>query len=167
MIRNDLAIFFDHFPQGSSAGQEVRDKIQKAYNGSLCGLRLENGHLATGGGNCNGVPQVHGFFHITNLVFYRSPENLCWFDIEIGDNKFSRRWDDQLAVTVPAAMRAPERSWEMEANGVKLDVWHNGHMDGKTKLRGGGYLAWWKKESQASFPEGFGQCKSVVTNAGR
>jgi hypothetical protein len=85
----------------------------------------------------------------------------------IGDNKFSRRWDDQLAVTVPAAMRAPERSWEMGANGVKLDVWHNGYLDGKTKWKGGGYLAWWKKESQASFPEGFGQCKSVVTNAGR
>jgi hypothetical protein len=126
MIRNDLAIFFDHFPQGGTRGQEVQDKIQQAYNDTLCDLKLQKGHLVRGVGNCHAVPQIHGFFHITDLDFYRSPENLKWYDIMIGDGKFSRRWDDQLAVTVPAAMRAPERSWEMGANGVKLDVWHNG-----------------------------------------
>jgi hypothetical protein len=169
MIRNDLAIFFDHFPQGKTRGHEVQDKVLEAYNDTLCGLRLQHGHLFKGlkNPNCNFVPQIHGFFHITNLDFYRSPENLRWFDIMIGDNKFSRRWDDQLAVTVPAAMRAPNRSWEMEANGVKLDVWHNGFLDGKTKWVGGGYLKWWKKEAQVSFPEGFGSCKRLVTNPGR
>jgi hypothetical protein len=168
MIRNDLAILFDHFPQGITRGQEVQDKIMKAYNETLCGLRLgKNGHLVKRGRNCDVVPQIHGFFHITNLHFYRSPENLRWFDILIGDNKFSRKWDDQLAVTVPAAMRAPTRSWEMGANGVKLDVWHNGLLDGETEWKGGGYMKWWKKEAQVSFPEAFSSCKRLVTDPGR
>jgi hypothetical protein len=167
MIRNDLAMFFDHFPQGETKGQEVQDKIKHAYNDTLCSLRMKKGHLVKGGGNCDAVPQIRGFFHITNLDFYRSPENLRWYDILIGDNKFSRKWDDQLAVTVPAAMRAANRSWEMGANGVKLDVWHNGELDGKRRWKGGGYLKWWKKEAQESFPEGFGSCKSLVTNPGR
>jgi hypothetical protein len=170
MIRNDLAMFFDHFPQGKTRGQEVQEKIMKAYNSTLCGLRLgREGHLVVKGGdtNCGAVPQIHGFFHITNLDFYRSPENLRWYDILIGDTKFSRKWDDQLAVTVPAAMRAPHRSWEMGANGVKLDVWHNGELDGQRKWKGGGYLKWWKKEAEVTFPEGFGSCQSLVTNPGR
>jgi hypothetical protein len=166
MIRNDLAILFDHFPQGKTKGQEVQDKIRQACNDTLCGLRLQDGHFVKGSRNCNSVPQVHGFFHITNLDFYRSPENLRWFDIMIGDTKFSRRWDDQLAVTVPAAMRAPTRSWEMGANGIKLDVWHNGYMDGKRKWKGGGYVKWWKAEANASFPEGFGSCKSLLATLG-
>jgi hypothetical protein len=168
MIRNDLAMFFDHFPQGKTRGQEVQDKIMKAYNDTLCGLRLgQDGHLVKGSKFCGAVPQIHGFFHITNLDFYRSPENLRWYDILIGDNKFSRKWDDQLAVTVPAAMRAPNRSWEMGANGVKLDVWHNGELDGKTKWKGGGYLKWWQKEAKVTFPEAYGSCKTLVTNPGR
>jgi hypothetical protein len=76
MIRNDLAMFFDHFPQGETKGQEVQDKIKHAYNDTLCSLRMKKGHLVKGGGNCDAVPQIHGFFHITNLDFYRSPENL-------------------------------------------------------------------------------------------
>jgi hypothetical protein len=168
MIRNDLAMFFDHFPQGKTRGTEVQDKIKEAYNDTLCGLRLgKNGHLVRSKEGCGAVPQIHGFFHITNLDFYRSPENLRWYDILIGDNKFSRKWDDQLSVTVPAAMRAANRSWEMGANGVKLDVWHNGMLDGKTKWKGGGYLKWWKKEAEVTFPEAFGSCKRLVTNPGR
>jgi hypothetical protein len=168
MIRNNLAMFFDNFPQGRTKGQEVQAKIKEAYNDTLCSLRMQNGHLVkSDGGSCPAVPQMHGFFHITNLDFYRSPENMRWYDILIGDNKFSRKWDDQLSVTVPAAMRAGNRSWEMGANGVNLDVWHNGFLDGKRKWKGGGYLKWWKKEAEVSFPEGFGSCKSLVTNPGR
>jgi hypothetical protein len=170
MVRNDLAILFANFPQGSTRGPDVRAKIVEAYNGdTLCELKLREGRLFAKGGNCinPNVPQVHGFFHLTNLDFYRSPENLRWADIMIGDTKFSRRWDDQLAVTVPAAMRAPERSWEMEANGVKLDVWHNQFLDGKYRWRGGGYQVWWKTESAESFPEAIDTCQALITNGGR
>jgi hypothetical protein len=153
----------------ATRGSDLREKIVDAYNDTLCELKLVEGRLFAKGGKCikPNVPQIHGFFHVTNLDFYRSPENLRWADIMIGDTKFSRRWDDQLAVTVPAAMRAPERSWEMGANGVTLDVWHNSFLDGKRRWRGGGYQAWWKKESAESFPEAVGTCKSLITNGGR
>jgi hypothetical protein len=169
MVRNDLAILFANFPQGSTSGSDLRERIVEAYNDTLCSLKLEGGHLLAKGGSClkPNVPQVHGFFHVTSLDFYRSPENLRWADIMIGDTKFSRRWDDQLAVTVPAAMRAPNRSWEMGANGVKLDVWHNGMLDGKYRWRGGGYQKWWQKESAESFPEAVETCKALITNGGR
>jgi hypothetical protein len=48
-----------------------------------------------------------------------------------------------------------------------LDVWHNSFLDGKRRWRGGGYQAWWKKESAESFPEAVGTCKSLITNGGR
>lgn len=112
------------------------------------------------------IPNIHGFFHVTDLDFYRSTENLRWYDILIGDTKFSRRWDDQLAVTVPAAMRAPQLSWEMEAIGVKNDVWHNQMFDGKYRWRGGGYQAWWKINGTNNFPEGAAMCEGLITNGG-
>jgi hypothetical protein len=168
MVRNDLAILFANFPKGSTSGSDLRERIVEAYNGTLCELNLREGRLFAKGGKCMNprVPQIHGFFHVTNLDFYRTPENLRWADIMIGDTKFSRRWDDQLAVTVPAAMRAPERSWEMEANGIKLDVWHNQFLDGKYRWRGGGYQGWWKNASAESFPEAIDTCQSLITNGG-
>jgi hypothetical protein len=46
----------------------------------------------------------------------------------IGDGKFSRTWDDQLAVMVPAAMTAPERAMDMVTAGLPLGVLHNGYI---------------------------------------
>lgn len=132
--RNQLKILFAHFPQGKSAGVDLKEKIMQAFNNeTLCILKLKDGHFFAQGGTCikPQIPNIHGFFHVTDLDFFRSPEILNWFNILIGDSKFSRRWDDQLAVTVPAAMRAQDLSWEMEAVGVKNDVWHNQFMDGK------------------------------------
>lgn len=132
--RNQLKILFAHFPQGKSAGVDLKEKIMQAFhNETLCILQLKDGHLFAKGGDCvkPQIPNIHGFFHVTDLDFFRSPEILNWFNILIGDSKFSRRWDDQLAVTIPAAMRAQDLSWEMEAVGVKNDVWHNQFMDGK------------------------------------
>ena len=132
--RNSLKILFAHFPQGKSAGVDLKEKIMQAFNNeTLCILKLRDGHFFAKGGNCvkPQIPNIHGFFHVTDLNFFRQKEILNWFDILIGDSKFSRRWDDQLAVTVPVAMRAPELAWQMEAIGVKNDVWHNQFFDGK------------------------------------
>jgi len=132
-LRNQLKMFFAHFPQGKSAGIDLRDKIVEAFNETLCLVKMKNGHFFARGGTCLKVviPNIHGFFYVADLDFYRQPEILHWFDVLIGDSKFSRRWDDQLAVTVPAAMRAQNLTWEMEAIGVINDVWHNQYFDGK------------------------------------
>ena len=131
-------------------------------------LQLVDGKLSPIRGTCEKtlIRQIHGFFHITDLDFFRSPEHLKWADILIGDGHFSRRWDDQLSVSVPTALRAANKSWDMISNGIRLDVWHNGHLDGKTKWRGGGYRAWWKKESQEKFPEAVPICKNYIRSGG-
>jgi hypothetical protein len=172
-IRNELKILFDHFPQGHRAHEELRGMMQDAYNGDyVCHVNLVNGHLEAyrpvGGCDKPNIPQIHGFFHITDLDFYRSDANLKWFDNMIADRKFSRMWDDQIAVTVPAAVLAANKSWDMHQNGVWLDVYHNQHFDGEKsrRHRGGGFVHWWKTLSETKFPEAVESCGALVKNSG-
>ena len=94
-------------------GTGVQRILSDVYNKTLCDQKLdESGYLNVKYGGPDGsskacqtaVVQVHGFFHITNLNFYRQDVHQDWFRSMIGRNKFSRMWDDQLAVIVPAAM---------------------------------------------------------------
>jgi hypothetical protein len=169
MIRHKLKLFFDHFPGGSSKGPALQKKMIQAYNTSLCALKLANGRLHPIFGHCDSpnIQQIHGFFHITDLDFYRNAENLRWFDIMIGHSKFSRQWDDQLAVTVPAAMRAANESGSMNHHGVVLDIYHNQQFDGQRRWRGGGgYVHWYKQRSAIDFPESIDTCQALVKNGG-
>jgi len=90
--------------------------------GSLC---PENGR----------IPLVHGFFHITNLDFYRAHIQPKFSSIvEHADNTcrfLCRSPCDQLAVTLPALWEAPHRMFDMRSNEFQLHVFHNGHIDGK------------------------------------
>mmetsp|Transcript_34347 Transcript_34347/g.71513 ORF Transcript_34347/g.71513 Transcript_34347/m.71513 type:complete len:502 (-) Transcript_34347:761-2266(-) len=170
MIRNDLNILFDNFPMGSSAGVDLKAKIKLAYNESLCQVKLskKTGHLVPQKGHCvkPRVPNIHGFFHITNLDFYRNAENLNWSRIMIGDSKFSRVWDDQLAVTVPAAIREPHKSWDMRSHNVSLMVYHNSFYDGQERWRGGGFQVWWRENAPKLFPEARDVCQPWIRNGG-
>ena len=77
MIRNDLVIFFDNFPQGNARGPSIHDRIRRSFGTNLCGLELnkEEGYLESKVQDepCDHklINQIHGFFHITNLDFYR------------------------------------------------------------------------------------------------
>jgi len=51
------------------------------------------------------VDQVGGFFHVTNLDVYREDSHQKFLKELVGDYRFNRRWDDQLAVTVIPAMK--------------------------------------------------------------
>ena len=174
MIRNELKMLFANFPQGKSAGEDLSAKLVEAYNETVCKLKLVDGRLNPIRGDCTKavVANIHGFFHLTDLDFYRNAENLNWSRIMIGENKFSRRWDDQLAVTVPAAMRAPDKAWDMNYHNITLDVYHNGLYDGKRtwKLKngkiGGGYRKWWKDLSAERFPEAIDSCDAWIQNSG-
>jgi hypothetical protein len=173
-IQQNLVMMFDHFPQGSSRGEEFQQRIGAAFNTTLCGITLtKKGKLvattttstSTGGGRCDRsrIPQIHGFFHITDLDFYRSDPVMKWNRILIGNEKFSRRFDDQIAVTVPVAILAPNQSQEMERAGLKLDVFHNFKLDGKYQV--GGFKSYWSKYGASNFSEAYGNC--AVTDAGR
>jgi hypothetical protein len=101
MVENNLVILFDNFPMGTSRGPWFYDRYRKAFNTSLCSISLtKRGYLKPSlGGDCPKpmVKQIHGFFHITNLDFYRSDAVMHWARVLIGDTKFSRKFDDQIA----------------------------------------------------------------------
>jgi hypothetical protein len=140
----------------------VQKKVQLVYNNTLCSSDQYGGDECINGG----VRQVHGFFHITDLDFYRLPQNLHWFDVELGDNKFSRIWDDQLAVIVPASMLAPNRTMEMGKAGLDLKVMHNGAIMGKTKYSHGAFLNYWRRQGgRKLFPEATACNRLVITSA--
>jgi hypothetical protein len=161
-IKHKLAIFFDNWPQGASKGQVYQERFQKAFNRSLCSVGLEDGHLKAGGSaNCsiyNKVPSVHGFFHITDLDFFRSDPVMHWAETLIGDGFLARRFDDQLAVTAPTAILAPNRSWDMYSHGFRLNVYHNFVLDGKRHRQVGGFKKYWALNGQ-NFTEAHGVCK--------
>ena len=135
--KNDLVVMYNHFPHGS-ANMDVVPKMWETYNQSLCEISLTDaGHLK--GSICAHKTQklrrralhlIHGFHHITNMDFYRSERTMRFLKALTGDYKFSRKFDDQIGVTLPAAMDAPNRSWDYRRNGLNFAMHHNGVIDG-------------------------------------
>jgi hypothetical protein len=168
-MQHNLTIFFDNFPQGFAGGKEIQERIQKAMNGSLCAVKMTpegyfdrriNEQCDGIRGNAN-IPLVHGFFHITNLDFYR--RHINWAKVLIGNGFLQRKFDDQVAVTVPAAYYTPNQSFLFRKVGVELGVYHNSKLDGYNKVKGGGFLRFWEKRGgKENFPEGEQNC-DVIT----
>lgn len=171
-MQHNLTILFDNFPQGTAGGKEIQNRIRKAMNGgSLCNVKMTpQGHFqrqvdndckekVEGGGA--DIPLVHGFFHITNMDFYR--RHIYWAEVLIGNGFLQRKFDDQVAVTVPAAYYTPKQSFLLRKVGIELGVYHNGRLDGNRKMKGGGFRKYWTKHGgKDEFPEGNQRC-SVVT----
>ncbi|KAL7574436.1 hypothetical protein ACA910_015809 [Epithemia clementina (nom. ined.)] len=162
MIQHKLVIFFDNFPKGKSQGEEVHRRVQQAFNNqTLCSLRLVNGQFQSDiGSHCPNakIPLVHGFFHITDLDFYRSDAVQTFAETWIGDCFLCREYDDQAGVTIPAAMLAPHRAWDMRSHGFRVNVFHNLRMDGKERSRPAGFLKFWSERGNITFPEAYGKC---------
>jgi hypothetical protein len=105
---------------------------------------------------------VHGFMHVTSLNFYRRETNLRFLELMVGDFRFSREWDDQLAVTVPAAMLAPGRVRDLRSNGFDLGIHHNGRLDGKERNVATRYTVFWKKQGRKNWAAAREMCDAVV-----
>lgn len=168
-VRNDGVIMFQNF-QGHSK-YYVQKGIAEVFNKTICKMTIsdDNGWLEVenymrGGRLCfeRGVPNIHGFFHITNLDFYRSPVVTKGLDAIFGDCFLCRQPDDQLAVTVPAAVLAPDRSWALRQKGFQLDVFHNSMLDGIDQAIPAGYIKYWAEFGLTNFPQAYGVCK--ITN---
>jgi hypothetical protein len=161
-IENNLAIFFDHFPGGGAVGEDFNQRFIQSFGQQVCRIHVENGTLHAQMKDHCGTPkimQIHGFFHITSLDFYRSEPVQKWLHILIGNKtRFHRRYDDQIAVTVPAAVLAPNRSWEMEYHGFRPEVYHNHFLDGKYPILPVGFNPFWLTNGSTSFPEAYGKC---------
>ena len=172
-IRNDMVLFFANWPKGRAFGKGFASRFHKAfdYTGifkegeTLCSMSLQDGHLVPSGGVCRQgvtIPQVHGFFHITNLDFMRSPPAQKFFEAYIGKTHFSRKFDDQLAITAVGGVLAPNQSCDMTSYGVDLGLWHNGDIMGKPARRTAvvKFTKWWKANATELFPEA-SKCKVV------
>ena len=72
--------------------------------------------------------------------------------------------DDQLAVTAPAAIFAPERSWEMRAKGFHLDVFHNMKLDGIDQAMPAGFLKYYPTHVEKALPGTVGVCPIKAAN---
>ena len=156
MVKNNLTALYDNFPAGSTKGLDLKEKMIKAYGHALCGIwETDDGMWKTR--NCREidvawVTQIHGFHHITNLDIYRSEKHTKWLKIMVGDYRFSRKWDDQLGVTVPAAFEAPERVWDLQKHNMTWMIRHNGQYDGR-----GSYVKvrnpemWWQSEGRVKW----------------
>jgi hypothetical protein len=183
-IENKGVIMFDHFPEGSQRDEETLSRIVDAFNDtSVRDLRLnpETGRLERtlinrvefddlrSGANCprskkcasTQVPMIHGFMHITNLDFYRQPKVMNGLKHILGDCFLCRSPDDQLAVTIPAAIYAPDKSWDMRLHGFDLKIHHNSHIDGQEKAPLGQrmFTLFWEEVGAQGFPSADKVCK--------
>jgi hypothetical protein len=163
MIQHNLAIFFDHFPGGRNTGKDFDERFIESFGRQVCDISMKRGTLhAQMRDSCGRSPrirQIHGFFHITDLDFYRSEPVQKWLRVLIGnETRFRRRYDDQIAVTVPAAVLAGRRSWEMEYHGFRPEVYHNHFLDGKSRFYPKGFTNFWPVNGSTSFPEAYGKC---------
>jgi hypothetical protein len=169
-VQNNLTILFDNYPAGGSRDMAVQ--IAKGFNVSLCQLKLtKEGQLESKFGTSKGdavtdeycnnarIQSVHGFFHVTNLDFYRSPQVTRGIDALFEDCFLCRNPDDQISVTIPAAVYTPERSWDMRRKGIQLDLYHNFRLDGKDSEKTFGFKQLWKlKRLRQSMKEARGIC---------
>jgi len=127
MIENDLVILFYNFPYGKSRGPLLREWAKEVYDREVCGVTYKK-HLKAR--DCNPkkdkaqILQVHGFHHITNLDFYRESKQQKLLKLMTSVYPFSRMWDDQIGVTLPAALAAPERAWSYQDHGLNFTVLH-------------------------------------------
>jgi len=177
-IENKGVIMFDHFPQGSERKLANIRRILDGFNQTVCDVQLnELGHLERNlvdkegferhregkNPNCqmSSVRMIHGFMHITDLDFYRQPKVINGLKTLLGDCFACRTPDDQLAVTLPAVMYAPEKSWDMRKHGFTLKVVHNFHMDGQEKPKPPGFVKYWNQVAKKDFPSA-AHCKVVA-----
>ena len=78
--------------------------------------------------------------------------------------QFSRKWDDQLAVTIPAAMEDHTRAWDIRLHNISLMIRHNFCYDGKVneKYNYRKPIKWWKNEGRYAWEVGRLLCDQCV-----
>jgi len=170
-IENDLNLMFDHFPGGLTRLPEVKTKMMGAYGKSICKISLnkEDGTLEPEfckEGKKPSVRQVYGFNHITRLDMYRKESHQKFLKSLVSDYKFSRKWDDQLAVTVPAVMEDPKKVRDHRLMGVVLGLHHNTFIDGKDRGKYLSYTNWWANIGKTNWTVARSMCDGLVVDLG-
>lgn len=170
MVENDLILMYDQFPGGYVRGEVLQQKMMKAYDKVVCKVDLnsEKGILTTeycaDENQLPSIRQVYGFHHITNLDIYRKEVHQKFLKELINNGyRFSRLWDDQLAVTLPAVMEDPSRCWDYRINGLHMGIHHSGRIDGKEHPKYLSYLNFWANTGKYGWPAARAMCDGLVT----
>ena len=170
MIENDLVLLFDHFPGGFVRGETLKKKMLSSYNEAVCGVSLDEDKGILKREKCKkkdqipSIHQVYGFHHITNLDVYRKERHQRFLkELITNEYKFSRLWDDQLAVTFPAIMEDPSRCWDYQSHGLNVSIHHNGRVDGKKHPKYLSYLNYWANDGKYLWPAARAMCDGLVT----
>lgn len=134
MVENDLHLLFAGFPYGSIGDVIVREKMERVYNRSVCSIKERpNGTLKPlmcGNNTKFAMQQVAGNHHISNLETYRKPIHQQFLRQFVGDYRFSRKFDDQIAVTIPAVMEDDgTKAWHERNVGLSLKIAHHRMFD--------------------------------------
>jgi hypothetical protein len=166
VVDNDLVILFDTFGYGTTRNNKFKQKMLDVYEKTICSVKLAPaGHLVPkecGPEQNVAVEQIGGYNHITNLDIYRKDIHQKFLSNLVGDYRFSRQWDDQLGVTIPAVVEAPERSWDARANGINLGIRHHNQLDGKEGRQYKNKLNDWKKAIAPAWEAGRIMCDHVM-----
>ena len=169
VIRNDLVLAALNM-QGKGGGSGLQTKIKDYFGHHLCNVVVDQNssiYAATDVDGCknNRFDIVHGFFHIENLDFFRA--NMEWMTKFISEDRLSRNPDDQEAVTTAALLLAPGRARDLHLSGIKLNMMHNGLIDGKRQVTPAQYIKWWQYFSERDFPNGRDKCSKYIVAGGR
>ena len=169
-IENELNLMFDHFPGGLTRLIEIKEKMIQAYGKAICRVSLtEEGTLKgdiCGEKTVPSIRQIYGFHHITRLDMYRKDQHQKFLKSMVSDYKFSRRWDDQLAVTVPAVMEDESKVWDHRSHGVNLGLHHNTMIDGKERGKYYSYLNWFANIGRKNWTVAHAMCDGLIVDVG-
>ena len=149
----------------SARSEELRTKMLKTYGKApICYNAIQN-DTYTSKQICDtekvNFRQFGGFFHVTNLDVFRAERHQKFLKEFVGDYKFSRKWDDQLAVTIVPSMEDISRVWRLRSHDFKLMVNHHNEYDGVKQERVGMAKtnAWWREMIERNWTAGRLLCK--------
>jgi len=130
MVENDLNLLFSGFPYGKTTNVVIKEKMEKAYNKSICAIyKNSDGNLKRKGKSKFLLKQVAGNHHISNLETYRKPVHQQFLKDFVGDYRFARQFDDQIAITIPAVMEGRKKAWHERSHGLVLKIGHHRMFD--------------------------------------
>jgi hypothetical protein len=128
MIENDLTVMYAGYPYGTIRSNiTLGGKLMQAYNTSICDVGKDKRsqiHAKVCKDEPATVQQIAGMHHITNLHVFRKDVHQKFLKAFTGDYRFSRKSDDQVAVTIVGLMEQYIQNNYTDGVPKKYTVWH-------------------------------------------
>jgi hypothetical protein len=166
MVENNLNLMFSGL-EGKTKSLKVKEKIDKVYGKSICRLQRTAGgtlnpHFCNDNKTAFILNQVAGNHHISNLKTYRKPIHQKFLKEFVGDYRFGRQFDDQIAITIPAVMEGGEKAWHERSHGLKLMIAHHRMYDNVFQEKAPQNLDFFYKKLKENFEGLEDRCKRFI-----